>query len=219
MVKVHPHYLSQLKRLFDLVLAILLSIFISPIILMISLIVLITAGFPIIFKQKRTGQNGKTFTIFKFRTMKKNASLIKHKYLKMNEAPKPMFKIHNDPRFVGFGQFLSKSGFDKIPQLLNVIKGEMSFVGPRPLPVKEALALPKSWKYFREKVRPGVFSEWTLAEERHSSLKKWRMLEEKTLKKNNKNQLILILKMVIHFFTKLLKLDSLKDRQSFRSKK
>lgn len=210
MIKIHPHYFSFSKKLFDLTLAICLSIFISPIILIISLVILTTTGFPIIFKQKRTGQNEKTFTIFKFRTMKKNASLIKHKYLKMNEAPKPMFKIHNDPRFVGIGQFLSKSGFDELPQLLNIIKGEMSFVGPRPLPVKEAAALSKSWKFFREKVKPGVFSEWTLAEERHSSLKKWRILEEETLDKDNYSQLILIFQMIKHFFIKLLRLSSLK---------
>ena len=135
---------------------------------------------PIIFTQKRTGKDGKTFTIYKFRTMKKNASLLKHKYLEFNEAPSPMFKIHNDPRFVGIGKLLSQSGFDELPQLVNIIKGEMSFVGPRPLPVNEVKKLSSVWD-FRNEVKPGIFSEWTLASNRHDSLTDWKELDKKTL--------------------------------------
>ncbi|MFZ5438232.1 MAG: sugar transferase [Patescibacteria group bacterium] len=182
MIKIHPYYFSSTKRVFDLLLALLLSIVLLPMLVIIALIILITTGQPIIFKQKRTGQNGKTFTIYKFRTMEKNAALTKHKYENLNQAPAPMFKIHDDPRFVGLGRFLSRTGFDELPQLLNIIEGNMSFVGPRPLPIKEAEALPKKWKAFREQVKPGIFSEWSISWERHQSLAKWQKLEEQTMK-------------------------------------
>ena len=114
--------------------------------------------------------------------MQKNASLMKHKYEALNEAPLPMFKIHDDPRFVGIGRFLSRSGLDELPQLWNIFKGEMSFVGPRPLPVHEAEALPKEWRDFREQVQPGIFSHWAYSWERHKSLKNWENQEKKTLR-------------------------------------
>ena len=198
MTPISTHYFSLSKRTFDFSLAIFLAIFLSPLLLLIAITILISSGMPIIFTQKRTGKDGKTFTIYKFRTLKKNASLLKHKYLEFNEAPSPMFKIHNDPRFVGIGKLLSQSGFDELPQLVNIIKGEMSFVGPRPLPVQEAASLNQNWKSFREQVKPGVFSEWTLSSNRHSTLKKWQELEEKTLSYSNlKNDLEVMIKVML----------------------
>jgi lipopolysaccharide/colanic/teichoic acid biosynthesis glycosyltransferase len=188
MVKIHPYYYSRTKRVFDLLVSILLLISLSPLILATGLLVFFTAGSPIIFKQKRLGKNGKIFIILKFRTMEKNASLTKYKYSNLNEAPEPMFKIHNDPRFVGLGKFLSKSGFDELPQLINIIKGEMSLVGPRPLPVKEAKALPKNWREFRENVKPGIFSYWALSNSKHKDGKQWEKLELKTVTKGSPTQ-------------------------------
>lgn len=198
MTFIHPFYFSLFKRISDFFLALFLVIVLSPLLLLITLIIVITSGFPVIFTQKRTGKNGVPFTIYKFRTMKKNASLLRHKYLYLNEAPAPMFKIHNDPRFVGIGKVLSLVGLDELPQLLNIMKGEMSFVGPRPLPVQEALSLPQNWKNFREQVRPGVFSEWTLLSDRHNNLKKWENSEKATLENGGIAQFVLILKMVLH---------------------
>lgn len=106
----------------------------------------------------------------------------KPKLSELNEAPFPMFKIAKDPRYVGIGRLLSRAGLDELPQLLNIIKGEMSFVGPRPLPLSEANQLSTAWN-FRYRVRPGILSEWAVSEKRHTSLAHWRTLEEVTLKR------------------------------------
>lgn len=180
-MKIHPYYFSNNKRIFDALLAVLLLIVLTPLFLLIAAGLLITAGPPILFRQKRTGQNGKTFLLYKFRTMEKNAAMLKHKYQHLNEAPSPMFKIHNDPRFVGIGRLLSRIGLDELPQLWNILKGEMSFVGPRPLPAQEARGLAADWQRWRERVRPGIFSVWAFSKEKHASLEKWKQLEIDTL--------------------------------------
>lgn len=164
--------------------------------LIISFIIYFSVGSPVFFKQKRLRQKTKTFTIYKFRTMVKNAQLIRKKYQKLNQAPAPMFKIDNDPRFVGIGKFLSRTGLDELPQLINIIKGEMSFVGPRPLPVTEARKLSKAWQ-FRYQVKPGIFSFWANSPERNQSLSKWKSLEIETLKQGGlRFELSLMVKVV-----------------------
>jgi lipopolysaccharide/colanic/teichoic acid biosynthesis glycosyltransferase len=90
-----------------------------------------------------------------------NADSLKVRYIKYNEASGPAFKIHNDPRFTKIGRFLSHTGLDELPQLINVFKGEMVLIGPRPLPVSEAAKL-KIWQREREKVKPGIISPWIL---------------------------------------------------------
>jgi lipopolysaccharide/colanic/teichoic acid biosynthesis glycosyltransferase len=135
---------------------------------------------PIFFKQKRMGQNKKSFTMYKFRTMYVGAHRHQKRYKKLNQAPGPMFKIFDDPRFVGIGKFLSRSGLDELPQIINVIKGEMNLVGPRPLPVAEAQKLDKSWD-FRYQVKPGIFSEWTASPLRHKNLLLWKELDKLTV--------------------------------------
>jgi lipopolysaccharide/colanic/teichoic acid biosynthesis glycosyltransferase len=192
-MKIHPFYFSRQKRLFDLGLAAFLLVILSPLLIVLGLVVLLTAGWPIIFKQKRTGKTGKVFTTYKFRTMLKNATMLKPKYAHLNEAPEPMFKIARDPRFVGVGWALSRTGLDELPQLWNIVRGEMSFVGPRPLPVGEARALPQGWRNWREQVRPGVFSQWARSEKKHLSLSTWKNLEENTLHQGSlKNDLLQI---------------------------
>lgn len=182
MTKIHPYYFSWKKRVFDLSLALILLIFSLPLLAVISLAIFITNGRPIFFLQKRMGQNKKIFTIIKFRTMQKNAHRLQKKYTKLNQAPSPMFKIYDDPRFVGIGKFLSSTGLDELPQLINIIKGEMSFAGPRPLPVAESKALNKNWD-FRYRVKPGIFSDWAISQDRNQSLKKWMELEKESLKR------------------------------------
>lgn len=151
-----------------------------PLMTIISIVIFFTSGSPVFYLQKRSGLNKKPFTIYKFRTMEVNASAKQSKLQHLNQAPKPMFKIHNDPRFVWGGMWLSNTGLDELPQLLNIIKGEMSLVGPRPLPTAEANKLPKEWS-FRFLVKPGLFSYWTLDDRRHNSLESWQELEMKTI--------------------------------------
>ncbi len=177
---IHPYYYSWQKRTFDVATASLILILSLPLLILTSLAIGFSDGWPIIFSQKRVGLNQKNFTMFKFRTMVKNADQLKNKLLKQNQAPWPMFKLDHDPRFIKIGRFLSKTGLDELPQLINILRGEMSLIGPRPLPVNEVKNLPKGWE-FRHLVKPGVFSEWTLAAERHHSLTKWKRLDKRTL--------------------------------------
>jgi len=183
-IQIDPYYFSKKKRVFDLCLAIALLIFLLPVTFVISLSVLITIGWPIIFIQKRIGQHKTVFSIFKFRTMYAGADQDQKKLHQYNESPFPAFKMSNDPRFVGVGKFLSKTGLDELPQLINILKGDMSFIGPRPLPIKEAAKLTGSWD-FRYEVRPGVISYWALSDKRHKSLRHWQRLERETLTEAN----------------------------------
>ncbi|NCO12685.1 sugar transferase [Candidatus Pacearchaeota archaeon] len=199
--KVHPYYFSFLKVFFDYLFAIIIFILIFPILFLIGLTIFISAGYPVIFIQKRMGKDGKTFQMYKFRTMYRGAHLEQDKYKSLNKAPGPMFKIFDDPRFVGIGRILSRTGLDELPQIINILKGEMSFIGPRPLPVSEAKQLSQAWS-FRHLVKPGIFSEWTFADNRYNSLADWRELDRKTLSNGGiKYDLKLIFFTLIKSFT------------------
>jgi len=125
------------------------------------LLIKLTSPGSFIFKQKRTGKNKKPFILYKIRTMVENAENLRSKIYYLNEADGPVFKIHNDPRYTKIGKFLSHTGLDEILQLINVIKGEMDFVGPRPLPTYEANKLPKKYER-RFSVLPGMTSPWLI---------------------------------------------------------
>src|SRR3990167_2504654 len=112
-----------------------------------------------LFKQKRIGKDEKPFTMYKIRTMQADAEYIKHTLLKKNQADGPVFKIKNDPRFTGIGRVLAQYGVDELPQIFNIIKGEMSFVGPRPLPVDEAKKIPQKYQ-IRQWLLPGITFLW-----------------------------------------------------------
>jgi len=153
-------------------------------------------GYPIIFKQERFGKNKKIFTIYKIRTMKIGSEAKQKSLSKANIAPIPMFKVEDDPRFISLGKIISKLGIDELPQLLNILKGEMSFVGPRPLPVYEAVKLSSSWN-FRYEARPGLISFWALSPKRYESLSKWKELEKNTLRINSvKEEVALVFKAI-----------------------
>jgi lipopolysaccharide/colanic/teichoic acid biosynthesis glycosyltransferase len=189
---VSPYYFSSQKRLFDVFFTLLILIISLPILLIIGLVIFIDSGLPIVFKQKRKGQLEQPFTLYKLRTMKLHSHASKKELYKHNQAPYPMFKMTNDPRYTSIGKMLSRSGLDELPQLLNILKGEMSWVGPRPLPIEEAKLLGKDWD-FRYLVKPGILSEWAVNSSRYESLKKWKQLEVETLEKGSlKNDIQLI---------------------------
>jgi lipopolysaccharide/colanic/teichoic acid biosynthesis glycosyltransferase len=146
--------------------------FSMPLLLAIGVIVAITTGFPIIFRQKRIGKNGKIFTMYKFRTMVKNAEVLQKKYASMNEAHGPVFKLYNDPRYTRFGKFLAHTGLDELPQLYNVLAGDMALFGPRPLPVAEEKKL-EAWQKKRKHIKPGIFSPWILEGYHATSFDAW----------------------------------------------
>jgi lipopolysaccharide/colanic/teichoic acid biosynthesis glycosyltransferase len=122
-----------IKRTFDLTLVILTLPFWLPLIGIITLLIRISSpGAPVIFKQKRLGKGGKNYSLYKFRTMVPNAEALIEKYAHLNELEWPDFKISNDPRVTPLGRILRRTSLDELPQLFNVLRGEMSLVGPRP---------------------------------------------------------------------------------------
>lgn len=144
-----------------------------PVYLILSLLILCFSGLPIFYRQYRTGLNGKKFEIYKFRTMVKNAEGDQQRLSYLNEADGPVFKIRNDPRLTGVGKFLSHSGLDELPQIFNVLKGDMNLVGPRPLPVSEAKKIKKEVRVKRESIKPGVLSPWILNGYHRLSFDNW----------------------------------------------
>jgi lipopolysaccharide/colanic/teichoic acid biosynthesis glycosyltransferase len=176
MISTYPN--SWQKRLFDVVLVLLSGPLWLPLLVIIGLLVLALHGRPIIYRQKRAGKKGKPFWIFKFRTMKIGAHQLQKKLLQLNEADGPVFKIKDDPRYVGLGKWLAKTGLDELPQLINVLRGEMSLVGPRPLPVKEAEKIPVQYIVIRESVKPGIVSEWVVKGPHTMSFIEWMKMDE-----------------------------------------
>ncbi len=177
---IHPYYHSQRKRVFDVCLSGTLLLLLAPLFSFIALAILITSNGPIFFFQRRAGTAGKPFWMVKFRTMYPGAHRDQKLFMSLNQAPGPMFKVFDDPRFVGIGKWLSWSGLDELPQLWNILRGEMSIVGPRPLPIAEEKKLTSAWD-FRSTVKPGIISEWALSPHRHDSLRQWRKLDTEML--------------------------------------
>ena len=150
-----------LKRIFDLFVTILAAPFWLPLIGVIALIIKVTSpGAPAMFVQLRTGKGGQRFRMFKFRSMVPNAEELKLKYAHLNELKWPDFKITNDPRITPIGKFLRKTSLDEIPQLFNVLKGEMSLVGPRP--TSFGADTYKLWHTERLDVLPGLTGLWQI---------------------------------------------------------
>lgn len=152
--------------------ALLLLIILLPLFFVLFILVKVTSSGPFIFRQKRMGKDRKIFTLYKIRTMIKDADWQKKRYLHLNEADGPVFKIRNDPRFTRVGKFLTHTGLDELPQLINIVKGEMSFVGSRPLPVDEAKKIPVKYAK-RFSVLPGMTSLWVIRGSHALSFRKW----------------------------------------------
>ena len=149
------------KRLMDLFLVLLSLPLWLPLIGVIALIIEVTSpGAPVIFKQLRTGKGGHRFSMYKFRTMVPNAEELKAKYVHLNELQWPDFKITDDPRIIPIGKLLRKSSLDELPQLFNVLRGEMSLVGPRPTSFGPETY--KLWHTHRLDVMPGMTGLWQI---------------------------------------------------------
>ena len=149
------------KRIMDLTLVTLALPFFAPLFLLCALLVkLESPGGPIVFTQRRTGKGGRSFQMYKFRTMVPNAEELKKELAHLNELQWPDFKITNDPRVTRVGRFMRKTSLDELPQLLNVIRGEMSLVGPRP--TSFAASTYELWQTERLDVLPGITGLWQL---------------------------------------------------------
>lgn len=147
------------KRIMDLTLVLLAVPIWLPALLLIGFVIKVTSpGAPVMFKQSRTGKGGRRFSMYKFRTMVPNAESLKSKYAHLNELQWPDFKITNDPRITRVGKFLRKTSLDELPQVLNVLRGEMSLVGPRPTSFGPETY--KLWHTSRLDVTPGITGLW-----------------------------------------------------------
>ena len=151
-----------IKRILDIWGALIGIIVLSPLCLLIALTIKVTSPGPIFFSQVRSGKRGKRFTIYKFRSMVANASELHDGLSEQNEMQGPVFKINKDPRVTRFGAFLRHTSLDEVPQLLNVLRGEMSIVGPRPLPDYETDRIEKSTHRRRLSVKPGLTCLWQI---------------------------------------------------------
>ena len=156
---------SVIKHVMDRVGAFLLLILlvVIPVFPLVALLIKITSPGPIFFKQQRSGQNGAAFILYKFRTMVSNAEQLKHELQAMNEMNGPVFKVTNDPRITRIGKFLRRFSLDELPQLYNVLRGEMSLVGPRPLPVDEVKRFNDLAHRRRLSVKPGLTCLWQIS--------------------------------------------------------
>ena len=161
-----------LKKILYNVFIFLIFIISLPLQILIALGIASASGFPVFFSQRRVGENNQPFVLYKFRTMIMEADRIQKRYRSRNEATGPVFKIRNDPRFTRLGRFLSHTGLDELPQLWNVLKGDMALFGPRPLPIAEAKKL-KSWQQQRHVITPGIISPWILEGYHRTSFDDW----------------------------------------------
>jgi exopolysaccharide biosynthesis polyprenyl glycosylphosphotransferase len=164
------------KRLIDITISLLILAFSLPTLLVIGLIIKIISKGPVFFMQKRIGYNGRYFTLLKFRTMVQNAEDLKHLLLDKNEMDGPVFKMKNDPRITRIGHFLRRSSIDELPQLINVLKGEMSLVGPRP-PTPEEVIRYQLIDRRRLSMRPGITCLWQVKGRNRLTFRKWMELD------------------------------------------
>jgi exopolysaccharide biosynthesis polyprenyl glycosylphosphotransferase len=150
---------AAVKRSFDLVVAGIAVLFSSPLWIASAVLIKITSRGPVFFRQERVGREGKSFTIYKFRTMVQGAELMQAQLEGRNEASGPLFKIREDPRVTRVGKWLRRWSLDEVPQLLNVLTGDMSLVGPRP-PLPKEVATYEDWHHDRLEVSPGITGLW-----------------------------------------------------------
>jgi exopolysaccharide biosynthesis polyprenyl glycosylphosphotransferase len=150
------------KRALDIFVSALALLITSPIMLLIAIVVRLESPGPAIFRQIRVGPRGRPFTIYKFRSMRQGAEEEQAQLRDRNEASGPLFKIKDDPRFTRLGRFLRRASLDELPQFFNVLRGEMSLVGPRPGPPQE-VAQYQPWHRQRLEVSPGITGLWQVS--------------------------------------------------------
>jgi exopolysaccharide biosynthesis polyprenyl glycosylphosphotransferase len=169
-------YLLFLKNALDFSLALFLILFLSPFLLGVALLIKILSGSPIIFRQVRCGLGGRKFVLYKFRTMIPSAEEIKEQLTHLNEMSGPVFKIREDPRCTPLGRLLRKFSIDELPQLFNIFKGDMSFVGPRP-PLPQEVENYARWQRRRLRMKPGLTCLWQVSGRNKVDFEEWMRLD------------------------------------------
>lgn len=173
----HNRYALAIKRLIDFSVSLVMIIILSPVFVVIAIMIKSTSPGPVIFKQERVGCRGRLFQLYKFRTMVVNAEELLAQLMSENEADGPAFKIKKDPRITGIGAFLRKTGLDELPQLFNILKNEMSLIGPRP-PLPSEIRQYERWQLRRLSIKPGLSCFWQVQPHRNDiKFDKWMELD------------------------------------------
>jgi exopolysaccharide biosynthesis polyprenyl glycosylphosphotransferase len=173
----HDSIALTIKKIMDLSVSFVAIVGLSPVLIVISLLIKVTSKGPIIFKQARVGLRGRQFSLYKFRTMVVDAEKLKKSLASENEMDGPVFKIKDDPRITPIGKFLRRTGLDELPQLFNILKGEMSLIGPRP-PLPSETIQYKRWQLRRLSVKPGLSCFWQIKPDRNNiKFEKWMELD------------------------------------------
>ena len=165
------------KRVLDLTISFILLTLLSPVLLVVASLTKLTSPGPVLFLQKRLGLNKRHFNVYKFRTMVVDAEKRIREIEHLNEVSGPVFKIKNDPRITPIGRFLRKTSLDELPQLFNVLIGDMSLVGPRPLPVRDYEGFNEDWQRRRFSVKPGITCLWQVRGRSAIPFEKWMELD------------------------------------------
>jgi exopolysaccharide biosynthesis polyprenyl glycosylphosphotransferase len=167
-----------LKHLFDRVIALVILAAFSWLFVIIALAIKLTSKGPVIFRQARGGKNGRPFSMFKFRTMRTDAEMQREELQRFNVMSGPVFKVENDPRVTAIGRFLRKTSLDELPQLFNVLLGDMSLVGPRPLPMYEVERIEATAHRRRLSMKPGITCLWQISGRNNvTSFDRWVALD------------------------------------------
>ena len=164
------------KRLIDIGLSLIALILLLPVFIFTTIMIKATSKGPILFRQVRSGKNGRRFTLYKFRSMVVGAEMRKRALTHRNEMQGPVFKMQRDPRVTPFGRFMRKFSIDELPQLYNVIKGDLSLVGPRPaLPAE--VDMYESWQRRRLSMKPGVTCIWQVSGRNRIDFDRWMEMD------------------------------------------
>ncbi len=164
------------KRALDVALSSLLLLLGLPVVTLIAGLIKLTSGGNVLFRQTRCGLNGRFFTIYKFRTMVEGAEDRRRELLHLNEMKGPVFKLRSDPRVTWLGRFLRRFSLDELPQLWNVLRGDMSLVGPRP-PIPEEVAQYQRWQRRRLAMKPGLTCLWQISGRNNIDFERWMQLD------------------------------------------
>jgi exopolysaccharide biosynthesis polyprenyl glycosylphosphotransferase len=165
------------KRVVDLTISSMILAFLCPVLLVVGVLIKLTSPGEIFFVQDRLGLNKRHFKLYKFRTMVADAEKRMKEIEHLNEVSGPVFKIRNDPRITPIGRFLRRTSIDELPQLLNVLKGDMSLVGPRPLPARDYEGFNEDWQRRRFSVMPGITCLWQVQGRSSIPFEKWMELD------------------------------------------
>lgn len=168
---------TEAKRIFDFVSAALLLMISAPALVLVAVAIKLESEGPIFFVQERVGLNKRRFRMLKFRTMQRDAEARMKDLEHLNEKAGPIFKIRNDPRVTTIGRWLRRTSIDELPQLVNVLLGDMSIVGPRPLSVRDALRMEEAWQKRRFSVKPGLTCLWQVSGRSNLSFDQWMQLD------------------------------------------